>query len=66
MINEASTWHKPEFPIKGSDAKKLGLIQGPDFGKAIKKVESWWRDGDFQANKRQCIKQLKQVINSRL
>ena len=63
MINEASTWQKPTFPIKGSDARKLGLKQGPAVGKAMKKVEIWWRDGDFQANKRQCIKHLEQVID---
>ena len=66
LINEVDTWQKPTFPIKGSDARKLGLKQGPSVGKAMKKVEIWWRDGHFQANKRQCIKQLKQIIERQL
>ena len=64
LIGAADTWQQPIFPIKGDDAKKLGLRQGPAVGRALGKVESWWRDGDFQANKRQCINQLKRVINS--
>jgi len=62
LIDAADTWQQPAFPIKGDDAKKLGLKQGPAVGRALGKVESWWRDGNFQANKKQCINQLKQVI----
>jgi poly(A) polymerase len=64
LIDAADNWQKPTFPIKGDDAKKLGLKQGPAVGRALGKVESWWRDGNFQANKKQCIYQLKQVIKS--
>jgi len=66
LINDVGKWQKPSFPIKGSDARKLGLKQGPAVGKALEKVEIWWRKGDFQANKRQCIKQLRQVIERQL
>jgi poly(A) polymerase len=66
LINEVDTWQKPTFPIKGRDAKKLGLKQGPAVGEAIKRVEAWWRDGDFKADKKQCMSQLKQVIANQL
>ena len=62
LINSADTWQHPTFPIKGGDATELGLEEGPAVGKALKKVEMWWRDGNFQADRRQCINQLKQFI----
>ena len=64
LINDADAWQQPKFPIKGDDVKTLGLDQGPAVGEAIKKVKNWWRDGDFQADKKQCITQLKQIIKS--
>jgi poly(A) polymerase len=64
LIDAADTWQQPIFPIKGGDAKKLGLKQGPAVGRALGEVKSWWRHGDFQANRRQCIYQLKQIIKS--
>ena len=64
LIDAADTWQQPTFPIKGDDAKTLGLDQGPAIGKALKKVEAWWRDGDFKADKGQCINHLTQVIDS--
>jgi len=62
LIDAADTWQQPAFPLKGGDAADLGLEQGPAIGKALKKIETWWRDGDFKADKNQCLEQLKQVI----
>ena len=64
LIDAADTWQHPAFPIKGGDATDLRLEQGPAVGEALKKVETWWRDGDFKADRNQCIEQLKQVIES--
>jgi poly(A) polymerase len=60
----ADNWQQPTFPIKGGDATELGLNQGPAVGKALRKVKTWWRDGNFQADRRQCINQLKKVMRS--
>jgi poly(A) polymerase len=51
----------PEFPIKGRDALGLGLEAGPEVGRLLAAVERWWIEGDFQADRKACLKQLKEL-----
>lgn len=48
-----------EFPLKGRDGLKLGIAAGPELGRALKQVEQWWIEGDFQAGRENCLKRLK-------
>jgi poly(A) polymerase len=51
----------PEFPLKGRDALELGLEAGPEVGRLLAAVERWWIEGDFQADRKACLKQLKEL-----
>ena len=63
LLDDADTWVQPVFPLKGRDALALGLAPGPDIGKALAAVETWWRDGDFAASREQCLRRLQTVID---
>lgn len=51
----------PEFPLKGRDALDLGIEPGPEVGRLLAAVERWWIEGDFQADRKACLKQLKEL-----
>lgn len=62
LIEAADAWTQPEFPLKGRDALDLGLKHGPAVGEALGAVEDWWRAGGFEADRDQCLEQLKSEI----
>jgi len=62
LIDTADSWQRPSFPIDGTDAIALGLIQGPHIGVVLGKVEDWWCEGGFKAGHAQCMQRLSKVI----
>lgn len=62
QLEAASAWTPPTFPIGGDDARALGIAPGPDIGVALRSVEDWWADGDFQADRDTCLSRLKKQI----
>ncbi len=64
LIGEIDAWTPHIFPIKGRDALDMGMEHGPQVGAALATVEDWWRDGDFQAGRDQCLERLQSVIKS--
>jgi poly(A) polymerase len=65
LLDAADTWTRPVFPINGGDALKLGLRQGPGVGDVLASVEDWWCEGQFKADKEQCMKRLRIIIEER-
>jgi poly(A) polymerase len=68
--SEAEAWKQllavadqpiPEFPLKGRDALDLGIEAGPEVGRLLAAVERWWIEGDFQTDRKACLKQLKEL-----
>ncbi|NQU56761.1 MAG: CCA tRNA nucleotidyltransferase [Rhodospirillales bacterium] len=62
LLEAADTWTHPGFPIDGNDAITLGLAQGPGIGVALGAVEDWWCEGNFIADRNQCMERLKIII----
>lgn len=54
----------PDFPLRGRDALDLGLAPGPEVGRLIAAVESWWIDGDFRAGRDACLDHLAELARS--
>lgn len=62
LLETADNWTHPVFPITGDDAITLGLEQGPGVGDVLGAVEDWWCEGDFKADRNQCMERLKKII----
>ncbi|MES1150860.1 MAG: CCA tRNA nucleotidyltransferase [Dongia sp.] len=55
-------WPRPDFPLTGGDAKRLGVEPGPAIGALMRDVEEWWIAGDFIADRVQCLAELKRRV----
>jgi poly(A) polymerase len=62
LLGGADNWSQPIFLIKGDDALAFGMKQGPGVGEALSAVETWWLDGNFKANRGQCLERLSKTI----
>lgn len=63
QLETAFSWTSPSLPISGSDAQAMGLLRGPKIGRALRAVEDWWAEGDFHADREQCLERLKEEID---
>lgn len=61
-LDAAAGWPRPDLPIKGEDAVRLGLAPGPGVGRALERVEVWWIDEDFTPDRAACLERLEEVI----
>jgi poly(A) polymerase len=48
-------WSRPEFPVRGRDVSGLGVPAGPEIGRLLRDLETRWIDGDFAADREQCL-----------
>ncbi len=60
-IQLAATWDIPSFPLRGDDVKELGVSEGPEIGDLLAEVEAWWIAGDFSADRRACLRKLRDL-----
>jgi poly(A) polymerase len=49
----------PDFPIKGSDLKNIGLKEGIEIGKILQNIRDWWIAEDCLPTKSQCLLRVK-------
>ncbi|HEY1386128.1 MAG TPA: CCA tRNA nucleotidyltransferase [Dongiaceae bacterium] len=54
-LAEIGRWPRPRFPLKGADIVKLGVPEGPRVGEILAKVEGWWIERDFTADRAACL-----------
>jgi poly(A) polymerase len=59
LLQLARTWERPKFPLTGHDAAAAGLKPGPEVGQALRRVESYWIDHDFQPSREALLEQLR-------
>ena len=52
LLDLAANWPIPRLPVKGADLLALGLAPGPEIGRILAEVESWWVALDFPAELR--------------
>lgn len=64
LLQTAAEWRRPEFPLKGRDAVGLGLAPGPRVGRLMRKLETWWVEGDFRADREACIAKLRELAEA--
>ena len=59
-------WTPPRFPLRAQDAIELGIPPGPALGELLRQMERWWIAGDFRANRRACLAELKRRVDGAL
>ena len=47
LLDLASSWTPPQFPLGGEDVMALGVAKGPDVGRLLRETEDWWVAHDF-------------------
>ncbi len=55
-------WTPPVFPLAGRDVTSLGVPPGPRVGFLLDAVRKSWEEGDFTADRVQCLAHLKRLI----
>ncbi|HLJ21355.1 MAG TPA: CCA tRNA nucleotidyltransferase [Stellaceae bacterium] len=48
-----------DFPLRGRDVTALRIKQGPRVGELLKEVAAWWEAGDFRADRKACLAELR-------
>jgi poly(A) polymerase len=59
LLSRAEETGPLEFPLKGRDVTALGIKTGPRVGELLKGVAAWWEAGDFRADRKACLAELK-------
>ena len=65
LLERAASWRVPRFPLKGRDATARGVSAGPEVGRLLAETEAWWEDGDFRADRAECLVELERRIARR-
>ena len=47
----AEKWTAPKCPIKGADLQAIGMPDGPEMGKLLKRLEEEWIEADFRPDR---------------
>lgn len=50
-------WVMPDCPVRGQDLKDIGL-SGPDIGEALRALEDWWVEQDFEPGREALLERL--------
>lgn len=64
LLAMADTFHIPTFPLKGGDVIALGVAPGPEIGRILAAVESWWEEEDFIPGPESCLAEARKLIKS--
>ena len=58
----AESWQAVAFPLKGRDVTALGVPDGPEIGRLLRVVKSWWMDQDFAPDREACLAELQALV----
>lgn len=62
-IDIALSWTPPAFPLSGQDVTALGVKSGPDIGRLLAAVETWWIAEDFAPGRAACLARLRDALD---
>ncbi|HEX3881489.1 MAG TPA: CCA tRNA nucleotidyltransferase [Stellaceae bacterium] len=62
LLALSDAWTPPVFPIGGGDVAALGVPEGPAVGRLLAAVRGWWEEGDFAADREQCLAKLRETV----
>ncbi|HEX7967065.1 MAG TPA: CCA tRNA nucleotidyltransferase, partial [Stellaceae bacterium] len=65
LLALADAWRPPTFPLKGRDITALGMAEGPEVGRLLAEIETWWEAGDYRADRKAALAELKRRVQKR-
>ena len=65
MLKTAKEWESPTLPVTGADVLALGIEAGPEVGRLLAAVETWWMEQDFQPDRAEALAKLGALIADR-
>ena len=57
-IRDLDRWQPPVLPVTGKDMVAAGLTPGPDVGRVLRELETWWIDQDFRPDRQSLLQQV--------
>jgi poly(A) polymerase len=61
-LAEAELWRSPKLPLDGDDLIAEGVRPGPQLGKILAAVETWWLERDFAPDRAACLAYARTLI----
>ncbi|OAN55312.1 tRNA nucleotidyltransferase [Paramagnetospirillum marisnigri] len=61
LLDMAKSWVPVELPVKGRDLLALGVAHGPEIGRRLAELESWWEDQDYLPDREECLEKLREM-----
>ena len=58
LIEHAGRWTRPSFPVSGTDLIAAGVPEGPDVGKARRRLEKEWVESNFRLGREALLARL--------
>jgi poly(A) polymerase len=65
LLDAARTLPMPEFPLRGRDVLACGVAPGPRVGVILARLQAWWIEGDFAANRAVLLARLSDDVTAR-
>ncbi|HLI13040.1 MAG TPA: CCA tRNA nucleotidyltransferase [Alphaproteobacteria bacterium] len=65
LLAAAAAWRPISLPVKGADVLALDVAPGPEVGRLLAAVESWWIAEDFVPDREACLRKLASLIEGR-
>jgi poly(A) polymerase len=59
-------WRAPQLPVRGADVLALGVAPGPEVGRILSEVESWWIEAGFPADEASVRAKLAESVTRRV
>lgn len=61
LLDRATKWKRPSFPLGGADVLANGVSAGPQVGEVLGKLEQAWLDGNFVMDRAALLARLKEM-----
>ncbi|MBY3594647.1 CCA tRNA nucleotidyltransferase [Rhizobium bangladeshense] len=60
LLDQATTWKKPQFPVNGGDVIAAGIASGPRVGELLAVLENQWVEENFASDRATLLARLQE------
>ena len=64
LLDLADSWSPKSLPLTGDDVLDRGIASGPAVGVILRSLELWWIEGNFAADRAECLERLSIEVTS--